>query len=272
MATRRYIKPVRPMLNRADPFSRGLVFAAAPGWTKGFRAADGSTAPEEMQKTRGAITTPGGNFTVSDQGRAAQSGTVNSVLLYAAQTKINLTNDVSMAIVHRTKQIALGNINVCGTRQGVAAGKAGFGFIRSNADLKMRFRIDDGTNADTATGSAGSDVATDTTFLWTGTHDDAANTIQIYENGKFRNSGTSNRNPAVNGQGLAAFASTTNVGTEDAIIGLILVWNRVLRANEIVDLWTDPWRMFKPTSRFIPEFEFAKQRVSGDQQRFFLNF
>lgn len=250
--SRAFRKPVRPVLNRKHALARGLIFAAAPGWDKGYNPS-GVVAEEDIARAHGDINgSLGGTFDVFDGGRTMTAGASVDGTKYGAYaaTKANVNSrSVSCAILTRPRVLPgldLAEVMLAKSED-LGPTFPGYRLNINNAGgaVAYEFAVNDGVGTSNVRGTNGTPNV-QRTALVVGTFGIRSNDLKVYVDGRLENSVAATRLPANNTFDVSIFATDTNTFAYDGIISMAAIWNRELAPQEVAALWTDPYILWKP--------------------------
>lgn len=253
--SRRYIKPVLPILNRSHPLARGLQFAAAPGAVKGFGDANGFTDKDSITGLNGAIqgSLDPTTFSVSDIGRTANAGASQDAWFWqtlgdaAATRPIPNNGRFSVAALFRINTLpgaASPAIHVRGSNG--ADNSLGLRFLSSSPNRVDLFTI--GNTGGLAEALDPTAINTAESFLFVGTNSASA-ALSLFRNGLLQATAA----PGAPDAAIPRDVVTSIIGNEfnfsktDAQIGMAAMWNYVLPRGAISMLWSDPYCLWKPS-------------------------
>lgn len=252
--SRRFIKPVRPVLNRAQPLFRGLLFSAAPGWDKGYDP-NGVVAEEDITRAHGDINgSLPGTFAIYDGGRTMTAGASLDATQYGAYavTKANANSrSISCAILTRPRSMPGVSTAVMMAGKTEQLGTTFPGYrLNLNTDAggltAFEWAMNDGAGTTNVRGTNGVPNTT-STFLVVGTFNHLNDEFRLYVNGALDDEQIASRLPANNAANVTTFSSDANVDTYDGIISMIAIWNREIQPSEVARLWVDPYLLWKAT-------------------------
>lgn len=247
-------KPVRPVLYRGHPLARGLVFAVAAGWDKGFEPTAGLFTRDEISLERGNLAVAPGTAQnkIIDAGRSLASNVDggNTKFEWSRPTNItDVTHGFSALIVTRVDNPAVTRL-MFSRRSGGAAGNAGWSF-EITAGSRHLWTVDDGVAETQVTATLPNPNIATETYITAATYDPSDFTV--YTDGRRENNGA----PVVVGnpaQPIRMFGPSGGVASGIGEITVAYFWTRKLPHNAISQLTADPYVLWKPNHQ---EFMFG---------------
>ena len=271
--SRRYIQPVRPVLNRRHPLAYGLVYACVPGWTKG--AAVNITTRDDITKAPGAIQgSLGSQFSVQDFGRALSAGTSPDGTAWgdmASDQPVPNNGRYTLACLVRPKDL---------TGYGATGILIGRGNPSQANSFYFRYTAPSGPFALEQGDASGSDLLNDgltattvnESFLFVGTGaGQTTGALRIIRNGIL----SATQTPGSPDIPSARSVETTMLGDAvasrpfDGDVGMGAIWNRELTQNELKSLWVDPYVLWKEAAM---DEDFFLGNLGTGLQTYFLSF
>lgn len=266
----RYAKQVLPVPNRADPLWRHCIFAAAPGWQKGYAQGSKETWNEDITKARAAINGSVNGTTDTDWlGWAASAGSsldiqeVDDITDLYDQTANALSATVLFHILDDPDTAAI----LC-KRTGLGASATGWSIQNLAGSNTFRFELSDG----------GSQESDDYGSYNLGDHQHHTAILgtdleaQIFSQGALESTATftlkgddTNNNDSVKILG-------DDSGPNDQIDGLVSMcafWDRQLTEAEQRRLYVDPYVMWRHIHK---DFMFGPgEALASGYNTYFLN-
>jgi len=254
-------KPPFPMLNRAHHLCDGLEFAMP------FHEGSGpNTYDVSGNDLVGTLTnmSPNADWVGGPHGTALDFDGTNDIVLVDGVTVGE--PPFTVAVLAQATQTT-GEQDLIGN--GAASSKSGFLILQDSVSIQLYVKSQNNSLQKSALSAAGAITNEQQLFVgtWDGTN--TANQVKLYVDGKIAAQGTATSNASSASNNLTIGGNSFGAAVPwQGTISLVLVYSRVLDANEIAELYYDPFAMLR-VDQDITDAAAANSSTSAQTVGFF---